>query len=80
MVENLVETTERNYRVNFKQTSKGYWYGEFSTRGDSIGEVRDRIQELKNEVLLQLDALNGKMPSTDFHKQKDEVDLNEKDL
>lgn len=73
-------TTERNYRVNFKQTSKGFWYAEFSTRGDSIEEVRDRTQELKKEVLLQLDALNGKMPSTDFHKQTDGVDLDEKDL
>lgn len=60
------ETTEQNLRVNFKQTSKGFFYCEWTVRADTIENLKKRNEELKKYILMELDILNG-----DNHENSD---------
>lgn len=53
------DTTEQNFRLNFKQTSKGFWYCELTVRADTMDLLKSRFEELKRYALLQLDVMNG---------------------
>jgi len=57
-MEQTESTQEQNMRLNIKQTSKGSYYCEFTARGNTIDEVKARIEELRGLDQEQLKILN----------------------
>lgn len=56
----LEQSTEKNFRVNYKQSAKGTWTAEFTVRGDGINELKERSDMVREEVFTQLKLLNFK--------------------
>ena len=52
-------TEEKNMRLSFKQTAKGFFYCEYTARGNVIEEIEARINELESLALTKLKTLNG---------------------
>lgn len=57
-MEEISGNTEKNYRMNFKQTAKGVWSAEFTVRADGINELKERFQLVKGYVSDELKLLN----------------------
>lgn len=53
------ETTEKTYRINFKQTAKGMFYCEWTTRADDITELKTNNEKVRDLALAELKKLNG---------------------
>jgi hypothetical protein len=60
MTEELERTTEKNFRANYKQNTKGIWTADFTVRGDGINELKERSDLIQEEVLTRLTVLNLK--------------------
>ena len=59
---------EEPFRVNFKQSVKGIWTGEFTVRAGDAAELNSRIGQAAGVVLGRLDELNaGDVQTEDPH-------------
>ena len=54
-------TSEKNFRLNFSQNTKGEFFADWTTRADTIEELAQRTEEVKQLALAQLEILNGKV-------------------
>lgn len=57
-MDEITNTTEKNFRISMKQTSKGHWHAEFGVRGNTIHEITERLTQTKHLVSLELEKLN----------------------
>lgn len=64
-MEQTNQIPEKNFRINFSQTAKGVWNGEYTCRADTIEELTKRVEEVKKLALDQLKILNSGAPVSD---------------
>ena len=50
MVDVAIQQTDHTFRVNFKQTSKGFWYGEFTVRANTPAGLAEMVELADKEV------------------------------
>ncbi len=52
------EQSEPNFRVNIKQSAKGQSYFDVTVRGNTLDDVKRRLNEATNIAKSQCDELN----------------------
>jgi len=52
-------TTEKTFRLNFKQNTKKEFFAEWTVRADTIEELKDNNKMVKDVALIELKTLNG---------------------
>jgi len=52
-------STEKTFRLNFKQNSKREFYCEWTTRGNSIEELKENNKLIRDIALEEIKTLNG---------------------
>ena len=58
MVDVAIQQTDHTFRVSFKQTSKGFWYGEFTVRANTPAQLAEMVELADAEVQEYLKAHN----------------------
>ena len=51
-------TEEKSMRLGIKSTAKGFYYGEYTVRANTIEELKARSDELRVHMLDELKKLN----------------------
>ena len=60
LTEQTQQQREHTYRVNFKQSAKGHWQGEFTVRADNLEELNTKLTNARNCVEANLEEMNSK--------------------
>jgi hypothetical protein len=58
MEETINSLEEQNYRINIKQTSKGFAYFDVTCRAEKLDELKDRLDRAIEIAVIKCEQIN----------------------